>query len=900
MARSNCGAWLAGMLMFGGTCYAATATSITANPGTTPQSATTGTAFANTLAVTVRDSGNAAVPGVNVTFAAPVSGASGIFSNATTTITVVTNASGVAFAPFTANATPGGPYTVTAETGALSATFSLTNTSAGPASITTNPGTTPQSATIGTAFATALAVTVRNSANAPVIGANVTFTAPGSGASGVFSNATTTITVATNVSGVASAPFTANATAGGPYAVTAATGVLSTSFSLTNTSAGPASITANPGTSPQSAAISTAFATALAVTVRNSSNAPLPGINVTFTAPGSGASGFFSNATTTITVATNASGVAFAPFTSNATPGGPYTVAAAAGVLSTTFSLTNTSAGPTSITANPFTTPQSATVSTAFAIALAVTVRNSINAPLPGINVTFSAPASGPSGAFSNTTTTITVATNASGVASAPFIANATAGGPYAVTAAAGVLITTFSLTNSPGGPASITTNPFTTPQSAAVNTQFVIALAVTVRDSGNTAIPGINVTFTAPGFGASGVFSNSTTTITVATNTSGVASAPFTANGTPGGPYTVTATTGALSTAFALTNTGSALVVTLNPSDITVNVGGTATFTAAATGTPAPTVQWQESTNGGGTFSNLAGATATTLSFTASASENGNQYRAVFANGPNTATTTAARLTVQTAQTGPTIRAANPVVPAFLGNAGFSSNMYVEIYGSNFSNVSRQWAGADFNGSNAPTSLEGVRVTVNNKPAFVYYVSPGQININVPEDSATGLVAIQVTTPTGTSNSVSVARSRLSPTLQSAPQFNVGGKQYVVALTPDFTSFIGRPDLIAGASFVTPRPGDTVSIYALGAGPTNPSTQAGVIAAQNSALALPFQIKIGGVQANALFAGLVANTIGLYQFNVVIPNVAAGDQPIEFSVDGAPNNQNLFITVGQ
>jgi CSLREA domain-containing protein len=89
---------------------------------------------------------------------------------------------------------------------------------------------------------------------------------------------------------------------------------------------------------------------------------------------------------------------------------------------------------------------------------------------------------------------------------------------------------------------------------------------------------------------------------------------------------------------------------VTSNPSDQTVCDGATATFTASASGFPAPTVQWQVSTNGGGTFTNISGATSTTLSFTASAAQNGNQYRAVFTNSSGTQTTTAATLTVKTA----------------------------------------------------------------------------------------------------------------------------------------------------------------------------------------------------------------------------------------------------------
>src|SRR2546421_646987 len=238
--------------------------------------------------------------------------------------------------------------------------------------MTANAGTTPQSAAISTALANALAVTVKDAGSNPVSGVNVTFTAPGAGASGVFSNSTATITVATDASGVASTPFTANATAGGPYTVTAAaTGLTPVNFSLTNTVGAATTMTANAGTTPQSATISTAFANALAVTVKDAGSNPVSGVNVTFAAPGSGASGVFSNSTATIIVATDALGVASAPFTANATAGGPYTVTAAAtGLTPVNYSLTNTAVPPPTMPATAGTTPQSATISTAFANAL--------------------------------------------------------------------------------------------------------------------------------------------------------------------------------------------------------------------------------------------------------------------------------------------------------------------------------------------------------------------------------------------------------------------------------------------------------------------------------------------------------------------------------------------------
>ena len=133
----------------------------------------------------------------------------------------------------------------------------------GPPQLTASSvsGTTPQSAAINTAFGSALAVTLESAGN-PVSGVNVVFTAPSSGVGGLFGNSTATISVATNALGVASAPFTANGTAGGPYAVTAAaTNYPVVSFSLTNT-AGPG-LSAPTLISPANGAMEVSLAAAL-------------------------------------------------------------------------------------------------------------------------------------------------------------------------------------------------------------------------------------------------------------------------------------------------------------------------------------------------------------------------------------------------------------------------------------------------------------------------------------------------------------------------------------------------------------------------------------------------------------------------------------------------------------
>ena len=137
--------------------------------------------------------------------------------------------------------------------GAILAAFKAAGGTGGgagtPASITATAGT-PQSATVNTSFATQLQVTVKDSSNNPVSGAIVTFSAPGSGASGTFAGGVNAAT--TNASGVAiSAVFTANTTAGS-YTVTASvSGVASpANFSLTNLALIPTITGLNPTSGP--------------------------------------------------------------------------------------------------------------------------------------------------------------------------------------------------------------------------------------------------------------------------------------------------------------------------------------------------------------------------------------------------------------------------------------------------------------------------------------------------------------------------------------------------------------------------------------------------------------------------------------------------------------------------
>jgi Bacterial Ig-like domain (group 3) len=123
--------------------------------------------------------------------------------------------------------------------------------------------------------------------------------------------------------------------------------------------------------------------------------------------------------------------------------------------------------------------------------------------------------------------------------------------------------------------------------------------------------------------------------------------------------------------TVYGFTDVGAfetGLLVTTNPTNLTVTAGQTATFTAAASDS-ASTVQWQVSSDGGATFTSLSdggaysGSATTTLSITgATVAMNGFLYQAVFTNSIGSVSTSAASLIVNAATS--TTIISNPAGP--------------------------------------------------------------------------------------------------------------------------------------------------------------------------------------------------------------------------------------------
>ena len=340
----------------------------------TPQSTPINTPFPVSVQATVLDAGGNPVSGASVTFTAPTTGPTATFAGSSMA-TVTTNTAGLAVAPLLTANSQAGTYVVTATADGISAnaSFSLTNTAGAPSSIVASGGT-PQSATVGTLFASPLQATVKDNGGNLLNDISVTFSAPGSGASASFGGSSSAVVV-TNTNGVATAPaLTADGVAG-TYTVTAsALGVASpANFSLTNTAPVPYSISAIAGSS-QSATLNSPFSIALQVLVTQSNGNPLSGATVSFTAPSSGPGAAFAGSATA-TAITNSSGIATAPALTANSQMGTYAVLANVSGLSTSTSFLLTNVAVTSpIISATMGTPQSTPVSMAFGTALQATV----------------------------------------------------------------------------------------------------------------------------------------------------------------------------------------------------------------------------------------------------------------------------------------------------------------------------------------------------------------------------------------------------------------------------------------------------------------------------------------------------------------------------------------------
>lgn len=226
----------------------------------------------------------------------------------------------------------------------------------------------------------------------------------------------------------------------------------------------------------------------------------------------------------------------------------------------------------------------------------------------------------------------------------------------------------------------------------------------------------------------------------------------------------------------------------------------------------------------------------------------------------------------------GPVVSPRSGVVDAAGSQPGSSPGAWISIHGFRLSDTTRAWTTSDFAGGKLPASLDGVSVTINGRSAYVYYVSPGQINVLAPADSLTGAAQVIVRNARGSSGAVAVT---MQPVL---PAFFRLTDEYLLA-TNAAGGYVGPANAVAGLLTTPARPGDIIVLYGSGFGPTNPALDPGEVPAGASPLLNPVRIRIGQADASLAWAGLIGP--GLYQFNVTVPDLASGDYPVVAAVAG-------------
>jgi uncharacterized protein (TIGR03437 family) len=251
------------------------------------------------------------------------------------------------------------------------------------------------------------------------------------------------------------------------------------------------------------------------------------------------------------------------------------------------------------------------------------------------------------------------------------------------------------------------------------------------------------------------------------------------------------------------------------------------------------------------------------------------------------------------------TLQAAAPTVLGVISASGFGAfptfapGSWIEIYGTALSGVTMGWGAGNFTGVNGPTTLGNTSVTIDGQPAFVAFVSPLQVNVQVAGGVATGTQNLVVTTAAGSSPPFAATVNDTQPGLLAPPSWDINGTQYVVAQFADY-SFVLPPGSIAGLTTQRAQPGDTIILYGIGFGPVTPDTPPGQLVQQLNSINGAVSVSIGGVPAKVTYDGLSPNYMGLYQFNVVVPNVPASDTtPLTFTLGGVSGTQTLSIAIG-
>jgi uncharacterized protein (TIGR03437 family) len=223
----------------------------------------------------------------------------------------------------------------------------------------------------------------------------------------------------------------------------------------------------------------------------------------------------------------------------------------------------------------------------------------------------------------------------------------------------------------------------------------------------------------------------------------------------------------------------------------------------------------------------------------------------------------------------------------------GAVAGSWLAIKGANLASVaSDTWANSIVAGA-LPTTLDGVSVSIGGSPAYIYYVSPGQINAIAPNVSP-GPAALTVTTPAGTTAPVTVNVAAAAPAFFLWP-----GNQAVATRTDN--SLAVKAGTFAGATTSAAHPGDVLILWGTGFGATTPPAPQGVVTPSTQQYnCSPVTATLGTANLTVYGCALSPGSAALYQVAIQVPaSMQPGDYPLQVQVSGAASPTGVILSVG-
>ena len=194
----------------------------------------------------------------------------------------------------------------------------------------------------------------------------------------------------------------------------------------------------------------------------------------------------------------------------------------------------------------------------------------------------------------------------------------------------------------------------------------------------------------------------------------------------------------------------------------------------------------------------------------------------------------------------------------------------------------------------------------IRGKLVPLFMVSPTQINAQAPHDLAPGEGDVTVTVIRGCGTADALRSREVDARVEAfTPAFfnfvnNPDGRNPLAAQHGGGPALVGPPEL--GAAFTPAAPGEVVTLYGTGFGPTEPPLEAGVVPGARVDLAYPVSFNVGGKAVppqDVLYAGAAPCCAGLYQFTLRLPaDLPDGDAPVTAGVLGVFTPQGPFLAV--